>query len=259
LGGLHHQYVRIKVFGTHTKAAIADRYRAHDAQRLESKIPVIACLRISELERYLDHRYGLFLPDDDAGRADLVILLNHVAMNRNDPCGKMLGSIGRWAPWMDATEARSLCDKILQKPRRYKATTLGRLLRLTEEEQDLLQITTIRAFDMTDEDMLARKRSRDRKAKKAKRAANSSGRGRGRPKSEGPQPWEAAGASSESAHYRNRKKAAVGGTKNASPPLEGDSYADDGISVPRESVVQLQARSLTAARCIGRLSVSPPQ
>ena len=147
----------------------------------------------------------------------------------------MLGFIGKLAPWMDATERLALTGKILKKPRRYKASTLGKLLRLTEEERVLLEITTIRAFDATDEDMREMKRARDRAAQKAKRAANRSGRGRGRPKSEGPQPWEAAGASSKSAHYRNRKKAEVGGTKNASPPLEGDSYADDGISVPRES------------------------
>jgi hypothetical protein len=34
--------------------------------------------RICQLESYLRLRYGPVLPDDDAGREDLVILLNHV-------------------------------------------------------------------------------------------------------------------------------------------------------------------------------------
>jgi hypothetical protein len=82
-----------------------------------------------------------------------LILLNHVAQNRNSPRDKTLGFIWRWAPWMAPTEAEAIIAMILKKPRKYRPETLGRLLRLTEQERDTLEITTIRAFDATDESM----------------------------------------------------------------------------------------------------------
>ncbi|WP_154071133.1 hypothetical protein [Bradyrhizobium lablabi] len=154
----------------------------------------MAAKRINELERYLSHRYGHHLPDDDAGREDLVILANHVAQNRHDPRAKILGFIRRWAPWMVATEAEALADKVLKKPRRYRAKTLGGLLRLAEDERINLNIETIRPFGRTDADMVEDKKRKDRERKAAGRAANRSGRPRGRPKSEGgSKPWETSG------------------------------------------------------------------
>jgi hypothetical protein len=84
------------------KAAIKDRHDSWaklDKTGAGDGTAVITVLRISELERYLRLRYGAVLPDDDAGREDLVILLNHVAHNRTDPGGKMPGFARRWAPW----------------------------------------------------------------------------------------------------------------------------------------------------------------
>lgn len=116
------------------RAAIADRYDAKSQRRRTApSINRIAAKRIHDLERYLEHRYGCILPDDDAGREDLMILANHVAQNRHDPHRKTLGSIRLWAPWMAATEAEALTQTVLKVPRRYKATTLGGLLRLTRD------------------------------------------------------------------------------------------------------------------------------
>jgi hypothetical protein len=212
------------------RAAIADRYAAMSRRRYgswttSSGIHWMAAKRINELERYLDHRYGHFVPDDDAGREDLVILANHVAQNRHDPRAKILGFIRRWAPWMVATEAKALANKVLEKPRKYKAETLGRLVRLTREEQITLYIETVRPFDKTDADMQEEAKRKDRERKRAERAAESSHRPRGRPKSEGAKPWEASGMS-KSTYYRNKRE-----TENASVILEEDSYGSDGISV----------------------------
>jgi hypothetical protein len=205
---------------------------------LPAPIHWMAAKRIHELERYLDHRYGQFVPDDDAGREDLVILLNHVAKNRLDPRSKVLGTIRRWAPRMPETEAEALADKILKKPRKYKATTLGRLLRLTQEEQITLYIETIRPFDKTDADMEEDSKRRDREWQAANRAAKGSGRPRGRPKSKGVKPWETMGIA-KSTYYRRKRKAEVGETqgetKNASTVLESYSYSDDAISVSPKS------------------------
>jgi hypothetical protein len=100
------------------KAAIKDRHDSWAENRLDKTgvgdgTPVITVLRISELERYLRLRHGTVLPDDHAGREDLVILLNHVAHNRTDPRGKMLGYVRRWAPWSPADESEALLAMIL--------------------------------------------------------------------------------------------------------------------------------------------------
>ena len=228
------------------RAAIADRYAAMSQRRYgswptSSAIHWMAAKRINEIERYLNHRYGHFVPDDDAGRGDLVILANHVAQNRHDPRAKILGFIRRWAPWMVATEAEAVADKVSQKPRKYKATTLGVLLRLTREEPMILYIETIRPFDKTDAEMEEDSKRRDRELKAANRAANRSGRPRGRPKSVGAKPWEPLGIS-KSTYYRRQKVATTatnGETKNASAVLESPSYTADRFSVSRAPACHL--------------------
>jgi hypothetical protein len=192
--------------------------------------------RTCQLERYLRLRYGPVLPDDDAGREDLVIALNHIAHNRTDPGGKMLGFVRRWAPWMPPAEAGDLVDFILKKPRKYTPAKLGELLRLTEEEREIIDSTTIWAFDVAAESMKAKAKQKDREYQKAKRDANRSGRQRGRPKSEGPKPWEAAGYSNPRSYYRHKAKS-QSGTKNESEALEENSYAPDGFSVPPAAVI----------------------
>jgi hypothetical protein len=229
------------------KAAIKERYKAWDEKKFDRSgdgTHVLTVLRVCQLESYLRLRYGAILPDDDAGREDLVILLNHAAHNRDNPQGKMIGFIRRWAPWMAPAEAEALGAMILEKPRLYSPKRLGELLRLTERERDLIGGTTIRPVDettgiaMTDAEMEENAKRKDREYHKAKRDTNRSGRPRGRPKSAGPKAWEAAGASSKAAHYRNRKKAAAPGeTKNESEALEYTSCAPDGISLPTAAVI----------------------
>jgi hypothetical protein len=183
------------------------------------------------------------LPDDDAGREDLVILLNHVAHNRTDARGKMLGFGLRWAPWMPGTESAALVDMILAKPRKYSPTTLGRLTRLTEAERDQESITTFRAFDSTPESMALNAARKDREYQKAKRDENRSGRPRGRPKSASVPAWVAAGYSNERSYYRHKARgtvAAQSGSKNESGALDVHSYAPDGISLPPVSPDRLR-------------------
>lgn len=217
------------------KAAIKDRHTRWAENRVDKTgagdgTPVITVLRISELKRYLRLRYGDELPDDDAGRQDLVILLNHVAHNRTDPGGKMLGFGRRWAPSMAPNEAEALIAMILAKPRKYTPKRLGELLRLTEAERRQLCITTIRAFDATNQSMAEDAKRKDREYQKAKRDEKCSGRPRGRPKSEGVPAWVAAGASSRATFYRNLK-AGNSETENESGASEQPSYAPDGIKV----------------------------
>jgi len=68
------------------------------APREGARINRVAKIRIQDLETYLCIRYGTTVPDDDAGHEDLVILLNHVAQNPDDPYGKMTRCVQTWAP-----------------------------------------------------------------------------------------------------------------------------------------------------------------
>jgi hypothetical protein len=169
-------------------------------------------IRIEQIERYLLHRYGRTLPDDDAGRHDLTILLNHLAQNRaGNPHGKMRAALRVWARWMPDDEANELIAQILKRPRRYTAKKLGELTLLTEEEHKLLGITSWWPHtwkeDKVRADQRGRKQARDRDAVTAKRRkagvvsrdeylANSKSR---------TEPWKAEGVSRRT--WERRRKA----------------------------------------------------
>jgi polysaccharide pyruvyl transferase WcaK-like protein len=75
----------------------------------------IRALRLGEVKRVLRHRYRHELPDDDAGRDDLELLLDIVSLAR-DAKRRMKNIIETWAPWMDTAESYELVENILRKP-----------------------------------------------------------------------------------------------------------------------------------------------
>jgi hypothetical protein len=85
-------------------------------------------------------------PDDDAGLADLKILVHHYYLN--PPA--MPRIIKLRAPWADAEE---IIKEIEACPKRYTAKTLGSLLNLSGYEWRQCEIRTITPVDMTEEDM----------------------------------------------------------------------------------------------------------
>jgi hypothetical protein len=135
---------------------------------------------------------------------------------------------------MASSAAEALADMILKKPRKYKATTLGRLLNLTREEFSTHCMKTIRPVGRTDEDVKEDRRRNDRESKAAKRAATESGLPRGRPRSKGSKPWQLAGFDSKATYYRWKKAGWIDAeTKNASALLEDSHYSADTFSVSR--------------------------
>jgi hypothetical protein len=100
-------------------------------------------------------------------------------------------------------EVEAVIDRIAANPRKYSASTLGKLLRLTDAERTALSITTIRAFDVSWTEMVARRRERDRQYRAKRRLAE---------RSSGPaplnqsKPWEAEGIS-RATWYRRQKAA----------------------------------------------------
>lgn len=163
--------------------------------------------RLDEIDRLLTHRYGLELPDDDAGRDDVLIMLHHFAHGR-DALARMTAWLARRAPWMPPAEASALIDRVFGKPIKWGADTMGRRLRLTWRERKQLRITTIWAVDITREEAAAAQAVMKRSARQAKRRlngvkprqeyeANSIGHGK---------PWIAEGIS-KATWYRRQKVA----------------------------------------------------
>src|SRR5262249_36765413 len=119
-----------------------ERQRMTTKRESLSKDERIRRLRLGELKRVLLRRYGHELPDDDAGRADLELLLDVVSFAR-DARRRMKNIIETWAPWMDTAQSYELVENVLRKPvyeRKIKKDDLGAALNLTFLERQALSI-----------------------------------------------------------------------------------------------------------------------
>lgn len=125
----------------------------------------LVAFRLNDLAKLFRSRWGTTLPNDDAGREDLEIALNHLACLAH-PRPHIARWIEIWTPWLTAAEQREIVPPILANPMRYKADALAWRLRLGIEERTMLGITTIGAFDKSkaERTKLRKKRDRERKA-----------------------------------------------------------------------------------------------
>jgi hypothetical protein len=165
-------------------------------------------LRMHDLCVLFRSRYGGrdLLPDDDAGRDDLAVALNHLACLAH-PRKHIAAWIETWAPWLTAGEQRDIVPAILANPQRWKADALAWRLRLTMEQRTMLGITTIGAIDLARAARLKRRnklererRTRNRRVQGAKPRRQYEQESISRTK-----PWEAEGIS-RAQWYRNRKR-----------------------------------------------------
>lgn len=122
----------------------------------------LVALRLNDLAKLFRGRYGHVLPDDDAGRDDLVVAINHLAClpHPQKPIERWLEI---WAPWLTIAERKTIVQPILASPQRWKADALAWRLRLTADDRAALGITTIGAID---ENSAARKKRRKLQARK---------------------------------------------------------------------------------------------
>jgi hypothetical protein len=104
-------------------------------------------LRLGNLTKLFQHRYGRELPDDDAGREDLRELLLVVSLGPHlDTEKAMQNIIETRASWMAADERFALIANIERTPtsqRKPTAKDLGERLRLTNAERERLKLWTI--------------------------------------------------------------------------------------------------------------------
>ncbi|MCK1706124.1 hypothetical protein IVA86_33165 [Bradyrhizobium sp. 146] len=129
------------------RAEIRARYR-----RRQGGPPVLgppAAVRVAEIDRILIDRWGKILPHDDAGADDAFIMLHHLARRVGDPTIRMQGWLDQHAPWMSPAERQAIVDRVLAKPLRWKADTLGKRLGLTAADRTRLKIKTVGCIDQT--------------------------------------------------------------------------------------------------------------
>jgi len=134
-------------------------------------------VRLSHLERLILTRYGGPVDTDDAS-AYLSVAMNAIALSRRFRGWKqsvvpLLKWAAEWTPLADPTEVMELAQKVATAPRKMKALTAGKLLRLSTAEWEALGIKTIDPSDVAPTRIAAikaeRKRERDRKAAEAAR------------------------------------------------------------------------------------------
>jgi hypothetical protein len=123
----------------HREIAWRDRQRKRHS-------PKFINLRKKELELIFAKQYrGWQLPDDDAGRADLRIMMDHLAQLGED-------HMRRWvsvrAPWLTDDKLDDLIDDV-GPGRHWTAAALGKALNLDNATRMRLNIRTIRPVDRT--------------------------------------------------------------------------------------------------------------
>ena len=130
----------------------------------------LAALRVMELKRLIRFRWGPTLPDDDAGRDDLWLVLQHQAALLNSR-QRMLKFTEVFAPWLDVRERDEIFDEILRHPpAMYSADALGTRLRLRDIDRSALGIKTIGAIDCNKEQREARRKLKKRERERERRA-----------------------------------------------------------------------------------------
>jgi hypothetical protein len=138
--------------------------RQKSSRKRRSPMQLVA-LRLNDLATLFRSRYRqTTLPDDDAGRDDLAIALNHLACLAH-PRGHITRWIGIWAPWLTVAETAEIVQPILANPKRWSADSLAWVLKVTKEERAMLGLTTIGAMGETKSSRTKRRQQRDRQRK----------------------------------------------------------------------------------------------
>lgn len=172
-------------------------------------------LRLNDLAKIFRARYGHVLPDDDAGRDDLMVAVHHLASLAH-PRAHVTRWLELWAPWLTIAEHKQIIGDALANPQRWKADALAWRLRLTAADRRMLGVTTIGAIDENKAARAKRRRMLDRQRKANARKANGA-----KPRKtfeaqgiESAMPWITEGISRRT-WYRRRK--AARGTDGTGP------------------------------------------
>ena len=136
-----------------------------------TQIEISRRLRLGDMRRLFQHRYGVTFPDADDGREDLRLLLLPISLGQ-DPQRRMTNAIELWAPWMPLNEAETLVAGIVTTPlnmRRTPPDQLGKVLNVTNAQREALRLWTIAPIDMTREQLAEHRKAKRSSRRKAAR------------------------------------------------------------------------------------------
>ena len=191
---------RVNFSGETSAQRFAHREIAHRYRQRKKPSALVINLRKKELEMAFNQQYGGWqLPDDDAGRIDLRIMLDHLAQLGED-------HMRRWAnmraPWMLPKELDDLIDDV-GLGKRWTATALGKALHLDNATRKRHNIRTIRPFDRTKAQLDQERKERHAAAEAARRLkAGATPRTASKQQM---QPWKNEGMSRAKWYRRNRQ------------------------------------------------------
>jgi hypothetical protein len=159
---------------------VARRYAWQAEQRRGalSSTRRITLIRMRELERIFEVRYGRYLPDDDAGREDAEILAHHIAQLRGEVTTHIQNWLRMWAPWMREAEAKALIARVSSRPLKFTSDNLGGRLRLTMAERKALDITTIGSHELTKAQRAELRKRKKAEAERERRRRRAEAEGR---------------------------------------------------------------------------------
>jgi hypothetical protein len=205
------------------KAKLAEVHARHAKRQRRRRPQLFAEHRLRDLSAIIEHRFGAELPDDAVGYRYLDLVAHHAANLIGDQARNIRKRTSRWAPWMTRDRLADLTAKAIERPQRWKADRLARILGLKAAERRELGVTTIGSIDMGKAARTKARKTASRKRSEARRRdagaipraeyeANSLSRSR---------PWEALGISRRT--WERRQKAAAASARVASPyaPLVG--------------------------------------
>jgi hypothetical protein len=127
-------------------------------------------VRIGDLHKLFRRRYGdqYEFPDDDAGREDLRVLVDHYSLACPSVIPKVLKER---APWLTGIERDDFLQEVTRHPRFWPSRELAIKLNLAEAERGRLKIQTIAAVDVTDEERTQMRKTSNAELQRAKRRA----------------------------------------------------------------------------------------
>ena len=152
-------FAKVKLYSTKQKSR--HRSRASPCQ--------LASLRLHDLARLFRARYGIELPNDDAGRDDMMVAVNHLASLAH-PKKRINDWLDLWCPWLSRSESATIIAKAIVHQQHWTADQLAWRFNLLDEDRTYLGITTIGAVDCNKQQRIKRRKERQKANAKAWRA-----------------------------------------------------------------------------------------
>ncbi len=94
----------------------------------------ICLIRMRELERIYEARYGRCLPNDDAGRDDAEIMAHHIAHRQGEVSAHIRDWLRMWAPWMSGADVGGLIARVSARLRPKRGRPSKKEIRVQQVE-----------------------------------------------------------------------------------------------------------------------------